>query len=106
MAAVSGSPGSEVDDVLAARSRMAAVAEAIPSLGALERAALYHAISGQRPGESAAMLGVGYKSAENAPTRARRKQRENAKGMLGAVTSIGRRRRADDHPGPGAGVAS
>jgi RNA polymerase sigma factor (sigma-70 family) len=79
------------EDVVADRSEAAWLAEALPQLGRMERAALLHTASGLDVGEIAALLGVGYKAAENALGRARRKLRLRAAAVVTGLAALLRR---------------
>jgi RNA polymerase sigma factor (sigma-70 family) len=63
------------EDMVADRSEARWLAEALPSLGAVERGALLHRADGRDLAEIAELLGVTYKAAANALSRARRKMR-------------------------------
>jgi RNA polymerase sigma-70 factor (ECF subfamily) len=81
------SPESQVAD----RSEAAWLAAGLPDLGRMERAAILHAAEGQPVGEIARLLGVGYKAAENALGRARRKLRVRAAAAVVGGLSLLRR---------------
>jgi RNA polymerase sigma factor (sigma-70 family) len=66
------------EEIVADRSEARWIAAGVDGLGALERQAFAHACDGRRPGEIAVLLGVDYKAAENALSRARRKLRMRA----------------------------
>jgi RNA polymerase sigma factor (sigma-70 family) len=63
------------EDMVADRSEARWLAAALPSLGAVERGALLHRADGRDLDEIAELLGVTYKAAANALSRARRKLR-------------------------------
>jgi len=81
---------------VADRSEAAWLAAGLPDLGSLERAAILHAADGEPVGEIARLLGVGYKAAENALGRARRKLRLRAAAVAIALASL--LRRLASHP--------
>ncbi len=85
--AVSDSPENRVAD----RSEAAWLAGGLPALGRMERAALLHAVDGRHVEEIARLLGVGYKAAENALGRARRKMRVRAAAAAALVADLLRR---------------
>jgi DNA-directed RNA polymerase specialized sigma24 family protein len=85
--AVAESPEARVAD----RSEAAWLAGGMVELGSIERAALLHAVDGHHVGEIAHLLGIGYKSAENALGRARRKLRLRAAAAAAALAGLLRR---------------
>jgi RNA polymerase sigma factor (sigma-70 family) len=93
----SGGDGSP-EELAADRSEAHWLAAGLGELGSMEREALLHSAAGRRPGEIAALLGVDYKSAENALGRARRKLRLRAAGVTVGLAALARRLRGAEHP--------
>lgn len=92
-----GRVGGSAEDIVADRSEALYLAQGVGTLGQLEREALLHAMDGRRPGEIADLLGVGYKSAENALSRARRKLRLRAGAVVTGLAALLRRLLAHEH---------
>jgi DNA-directed RNA polymerase specialized sigma24 family protein len=95
---IGGGGLSSPEDIVADRSEARWLAAGLEGLGAMEQAALVHAMAGHRPGEIARLLGVEYKAAENALGRARRKLRLRATSVVVGVGALLRRLRFDEHP--------
>ncbi len=90
-------PAASPEEIVADRSEAHWLAAGVDALGALERQALAHACEGRRPGEIATLLGVDYKAAENALSRARRKMRMRATTVVIGLAGLLRRLPGQEH---------